>query len=52
MSIGLILLSWVFSRDEDIYLFQIQTQPKNYISKFNARPKTKACLKPNSYHSH
>jgi len=37
-----------FSRDEGIYVFQIQS--KNYISKSIANPKTKSCINPNSYY--
>jgi len=37
-----------FPEMEVIYVFQIQIQSKNYISKNNANAKTRSCLNPNS----
>jgi len=44
------ILLWVFCRDERIYVFQIQIQWKNFISKSNPNPSTTYCSNSKSYH--
>jgi len=44
MAVGLMLLLWVYSTHEKIYVFQIQIQSKICISQCNPNPKSKYCL--------
>jgi len=47
LEVSLILLLWVYSRDERSYVFQIKIQSKNHISKCSPNPKSRYIFNQN-----